>query len=125
MHGPSTVKKAVSRNPDAAYLHDMLEAARLIRTYMRKVSFEDFWHDSEKRDAVALRLSVIGEAANRVSSATQKALASIPFKQIRGLRNRIAHDYGAIDFKIVWAVTQNEIGPLIGALEAHLAKKTR
>jgi len=114
-----------SNNPDDAYLHDMLEAARLIQAYLKKVSFDEFWHHNEKRDAVAMRLSVIGEASNHISPATQKALPSIPFKQIRGLRNRIAHDYGAIDFKIVWAVTQKEIKPLITALEAHMGKKTR
>ena len=91
---------------------------------MRKVSFDEFWHDNEKRDAVALRLSIIGEAASHVSPAAQKGLPSIPFKQIRGLRNRIAHDYGAIDFKIVWNVTQKEIAPLIAALEAYLGKKS-
>ena len=103
----------------------MLEAARLIQLYMRKVTFEAFWDDSEKRDAVAMRLSVIGEAAVHISPATQKALPTIPFKNIRGLRNRIAHDYGAIDFKIVWAVTQKEIRPLIAALEEYLEKRSR
>jgi len=115
--------KPAPKNPDDAHLHDMLEAARLIRVYMRKVGFDEFWHHNEKRDAVALRLSVIGEAAAHVSPATQKALPSIPFKRIRGLRNRIAHDYGAIDFKIVWEVTQKEIAPLIIALEVYMGKK--
>jgi uncharacterized protein with HEPN domain len=119
------MSKPAVKNSDDAYLHDMLEAAHLIRVYMRNVSFEEFWHHNEKRDAIALRLSVIGEAAAHVSPATQKALPSIPFKQIRGLRNRIAHDYGAIDFKIVWEVTQKEIGPLITALKAYMGKKSR
>ena len=39
------------------------------------------------------------------------------------MRTRIAHDYGAVDFKIVWAVTQEEIEPLIAALEAHFKKR--
>jgi uncharacterized protein with HEPN domain len=117
--------KPAPKNPDDAHLHDILEAARLIRQYMKQVGFDEFWHHHEKRDAVAMRLSVIGEAASRVSPATQKTLPSIPFKQIRGLRNRIAHDYGAIDFKIVWEVTQKEIKPLIGALEARMGKKSR
>jgi len=117
--------KSATKNQDNAHLHDMLEAARLIRIYLRKVSFDEFWHDNEKRDAVALRLSIIGEAASHVSPSAQKALASIPFKPIRGLRNRIAHDYGAIDFRIVWNVTQKEIEPLIIALEGYLGKKPR
>jgi uncharacterized protein with HEPN domain len=101
----------------------MLEAARLIRGYMRHVTFEQFLADNEKRDAVALRLSILGEAASRISAETQKALPSVPFQQIRGLRNRIVHDYGAIDFKIVWRVTQDEISPLVRALQARMIKK--
>jgi uncharacterized protein with HEPN domain len=61
--------KPAPKHPDDAYLHDMLEAARLIRAYMGKVSFDAFWRDNEKRDAVAMRLSVIGEAAVHVSPA--------------------------------------------------------
>src|SRR6266851_3924569 len=117
--------KPATKTPDDAHLHDMLEAACLIQHYMKKVTFEEFCHHNEKRDAVALRLSIIGEAAAHISSTTQKALPTIPFKQIRGLRNRIAHDYGAIDFKIVWDVTQKEIKPLIAALKIYLEKNPR
>lgn len=110
--------KAAAKTRDA-YLHDMLEAARLIHSYMAGVTFEKFWNNSEKRDAVALRISVLGESASKIDRATEAILPTVPFKSIRGMRNRIAHDYGAVDFKIVWAVTQEEIGPLITALEAY------
>jgi len=106
-----------------AYLHDMLEAARLIRGYIAGVTSDGFWDNSEKRDAVALRLSVIGESACHVDPSTEAALPGVPFKAIRGLRNRIAHDYGAVDFRIVWAVTQAEIEPLIAALEGYFGKQ--
>src|ERR1019366_8065475 len=104
--------KSASKSQDA-YLHDMREAARLIHGYMAGVSFDEFWHNSEKRDAVVLRISVLGESAHRIDKATEAVLPGIPFKSIRGMRNRIAHDYGAVDFKIVWAVTQQVIAPLI------------
>ena len=110
--------KASPKTQDA-YLHDMLEAARLIHGYMAGVTFEEFWHNSEKRDAVALRISVLGESASKIDKVTETVLPVIPFKSIRGMRNRIAHDYGAVDFKIVWAVTQQEIEPLITGLEAY------
>jgi uncharacterized protein with HEPN domain len=113
------IMSKVSPRSQDAYLHDMLEAAKLIRGYMDGVTFEDFWHNSEKRDAVALRMTVIGESAKKIVKVTEAALPSVPFKGIRGMRNRIAHDYGAVDFKIVWAVTQDEIGPLIDALDTH------
>jgi uncharacterized protein with HEPN domain len=110
-----------ARSQDA-YLHDMLEAARLIEGYMSGVSYDEFWDNNEKRDAVALRISVIGESARRVTRATEARLPDIPFKDLRGMRNRIAHDYGAVDFKIVWAVTQTEIAPLVASLGSYLSK---
>jgi len=110
--------KASPKTQDA-YLHDMLEAARLIQDYMAGVSAEQFWANSEKRDAVALRISVIGESAHKIDKTTEAALPQIPFRNIRGMRNRIAHDYGAVDFAIVWEVTQTEIEPLIIHLEGY------
>ena len=104
-----------------AYLYDMLEAARLIRAYTSGVTYEAFAANNEKRDAVALRLSVLGECASKIDKATEATLPAIPFKHLRGLRNRITHDYGTVDFSIVWAVVQKDIAPLISTLEAHLA----
>jgi len=109
----------------AAYLHDMLEASRLVRQYTQGVLFEEFGVNPEKRDAVAMRLTVLGESACRIDPPTEAALSSIPFKRIRGLRKRTAHDYGAVDLRIVWAVVQEEMEPLIAALEAYLDRPIR
>jgi uncharacterized protein with HEPN domain len=107
-----------------AYLHDMLEASTLVRTYLAGVTFEDFWENSEKRDAVALRISVIGESALKIDKATERELPAIPFKELRGMRNRIAHDYGSVDFRIIWEVTQTDIEPLVKALGIYFEGRT-
>lgn len=109
----------------ATYLYDMLESAQHILRYMAGVNYEAFWDDSEKRDAVAMRLAVIGESARHATAETAAELTDIPFKDLRGMRNRIAHDYGRVDYTVVWAVTQEDIGPLVAALEKHLAQQTK
>ena len=101
------------------YLADMLESAAAIQRYMQDVSFDGFWDDALKRDAVTYRINIIGEAAKHVTRATEKALPEIPFVMIRGMRNRIAHEYDHIDYRKVWGVTQDHIGPLIAALKRH------
>ncbi len=103
-----------------AYLYDMLESARMIVAYMDGLSREAFIADPRTRDAVALRLSIIGEAAGHVSETTAAVLPTIPFRQIRGLRNRITHDYGQVDPGIVWEVARHDLAPLIAALARHL-----
>jgi len=110
-----------SRDQDA-YLYDMLDSAKLIRSYMEGVSFDQFLGNAEKRDAVAMRIAAIGDAARNVTKATERLLPSVPFPLIRGMRNRIAHHYGAVDFREVWKVTQESIGPLVSALEEHFSK---
>ena len=49
--------KAAAKTQDA-YLHDMLEAARLIHGYMAGVTFEEFWLNSEKLDAGAQLIEI-------------------------------------------------------------------
>ncbi len=89
---------------------------------MEGVSFEGFWADSEKQHAVTMRHSVIGEAARHVTKEIEAQLPSIPFKDIRGMRNQITHDYGRVDSRIVWQVTQESIAPLAAALETRMRK---
>jgi uncharacterized protein with HEPN domain len=101
----------------------MLESARQILRYMQGVSFEAFWENAEKRDAVAMRIAVIGEAARQVAKETEEQLSGVPFKEIRGMRNRISHDYGRANDRIVWKVTQENIQPLADALDGYFAKR--
>ena len=52
---------------DAAYLWDMLDAARAIQKFVMSRSFEDYGSDRMLRGAVGRHLEIIGEAANSVS----------------------------------------------------------
>lgn len=103
-----------------AYLFDMLESAERISDYVSDMTFEDFWESEITRDAVSLRLAMIGEAATRVDKRTEKKFSSIPFVEIRGLRNRIVHDYGATNFRVVWKIAREDLPPLIKELKAAL-----
>jgi uncharacterized protein with HEPN domain len=65
-------------------------------------------------------LTVIGEAANRVSSETQTELPQISWGAAVGLRNVLVHDYHRIDLARVWTIVEDELPPLLQALNAHL-----
>lgn len=108
--------------PPEALLSEMLESAHTVRDYVVGLSFDEFWDDFKTRDAVAMRLIVLGEAARHVDPATVAKLPAIPFADIRATRNRIAHDYSRVNFKIVWEISQADIPPLIAAPEAHFVQ---
>ena len=71
-------------------LRDILEAARLIATYVKNTTESDFYADKQKQDAVIRRIEIIGEAAAHVSAATRQAVPELAFRKMRGMRNIVA-----------------------------------
>lgn len=85
-------------------LRDILQAARLIGTYVQGVTEAEFGQDTEKQDAVIRRIEIIGEATAHLNESTRQALPELPFRKMRGMRNIVAHDYAGVDVSIVWEV---------------------
>jgi uncharacterized protein with HEPN domain len=108
---------------DNAYLRDILDSARAICCYPAGVSQEQFEANLEKQDAVIRRYAIMGEAARRLSPAALKTLADLPWKQIRGMRNVLIHDYDEVDEATLWHTAQNDLPALIVRLEMHLAQQ--
>ena len=54
--------------------------------------------------ALAKAVETVGEAANRVSDATQSRTPEIPWRRIIGMRNHLAHQYDNISYDILWGV---------------------
>jgi uncharacterized protein with HEPN domain len=78
---------------DAAYLWDMLSAAREVRT-MLQVSLAQFQAALIVMRATERCIEIIGEAARRVSKTTQQLQSEIPWSDLIGQRNILAHEYG-------------------------------
>jgi uncharacterized protein with HEPN domain len=104
------------------YLTDILIYARKIITFTQSVSEEAFAANEEKQLAVIRCLEVIGEAVSHLSPEAQEELLSVQLHLMRGMRNRLVHDYRNVKIKIVWDTITNDIGPLVQALEARLPR---
>ncbi len=105
-------------------LRDILDSALAVRTYVHGVSREQFLDNTEKQDAVLRRLEIIGDAASRLSPETKTLFPSLPFRAMRGMRNVIAHDYGAVDAQQVWATATGSMDMLIAALTPYVSSGT-
>ena len=71
----------------------MLEYSKKILSYTDGYNFNDFCRDTKTLEAVVFNLSQIGELANLVDDETKKVFSHIDWQGVRGLRNRIVHDY--------------------------------
>jgi uncharacterized protein with HEPN domain len=61
-------------------------------------------------------LEVLGEAAGKVSAATQAGHPDIPWREITAMRHRLIHGYGEVRLDLVWMVVRDRLGPLITKL---------
>jgi len=99
----------MSRKDPLLLLGDMLEALNKIKIYTSGLSQEDFFKDDKTMDAVIRNFEIVGEAANRIPEEIKENNLDVNWHRIRGLRNRIVHDYMGIDYAIVWNIIQNDL----------------
>ncbi len=105
---------------NAAYLWDMLEAAREVIDCTRGVSFEHFMANRVLMRATERSVEIIGEAARHVSPEFIAAHPEIPWRQIIGQRNILAHEYGQIDHEMLFKTATLDVPALISTLEKIL-----
>ncbi len=102
-------------------LDQILEAARLARSYVDGMTEDGFLADSRTQQAVAMNLIIIGEAATRLKRSYPSFAAAhvdLPWREMINMRNRIAHGYVELDFRIVWRTAQIDLPELLIPLEA-------
>ena len=105
---------------DAAYLWDMLDAAKAVSAFVSSRTYDDYRKDRMLRGAVERHIEIIGEAANRVSDVFQATHPNIPWKSIIGQRHVLIHEYGGIKHERIWIVATERIPELIALLEPLL-----
>ena len=101
---------------DHEWLVDIIEAIQAIRDYQERGSLSD----GLIFDAVRLRLIEIGEAVKRLSPALLTSEPDLPWEQIAGIRDRIAHRYFDTSHAIVQATIDNDIPELDLAVQRLL-----
>ncbi|MCC7206747.1 MAG: DUF86 domain-containing protein [Anaerolineae bacterium] len=106
---------------DRNWLQDMLDVSRRALRHVSGRTRPMLDTDELFADGLIRTVQLIGEAANRISPETRQALPQIPWRLIIGMRNRIVHDYGNVNFDIVWKTATVQIPQLIVELEAILS----
>lgn len=98
---------------DPAWLLDMLKAAQMVQEYASSLDEPQFLANSRDQDAILRQLTILGEAAKRVSQEFRREHQEIPWRQIAGLRDVVVHDYLLVDLQEVWRIIQEDVPPLI------------
>jgi uncharacterized protein with HEPN domain len=102
---------------DISYLIDIYDCIIDINEFTNSIEYNQFEKDKMRKLAVERQLEIIGQAANKISLETQNNLDKIPWKNIIGLRNKLAHDYGEILAERIWKISKISLDELLKELE--------
>ena len=97
---------------DQQRLLDILEALDSVANMIGQRDESEFIADETLCYAVAQRLTVVGEAASRVSGEVRERYSSVPWADIVALRNILVHQYFGIHWPLVWQ-TATDHAPML------------
>jgi len=111
------------RRDDRIRLQHMLDAAREALSFTWDRTRRDLDEDRLLVLGLVKAIEIIGEAAYQVSEGTRAQLPGIPWEDIIGMRHRLVHAYFDINLDILWRTVQDDLPPLVSALEYILAEE--
>lgn len=107
------------------YLVHMRDAQADAISFIGTMSRDEFLQDRRTQQAVVMSLIIIGEAASKIINAwpeIKDTHPDIPWGAMRGMRNRIAHGYFAVDYGMVWDTVRHALPSLEQQLNSLLVK---
>lgn len=99
------------------YISDMQSFAQKVLLYTEGLNQATFIASGLNYDATVRNLELIGEAATHIPDDARNLAPDIPWRMIIATRNRLIHGYLGIDNDTLWSIIQDDIPPLIIALE--------
>jgi len=91
------------------YLQDIVEAMTKAEIFVDGLDLHAFRKDEKTLFAVIRALEIVGEAAKKVPLPLRRRFASIPWKNLAGMRDKLIHDYVGVSAEVVWRTVREDI----------------
>ena len=95
-----------SKHDPADSLHNIIENAERVARYLAGLDRRAFEQNEAMRDAVERCIERVCEAAYRLGERAEELMPGQPWRDIRGMGNRLRHAYDQVDVGIVWNTAQ-------------------
>ena|ERR1700748_1446626 len=99
----------MSRRVPSIVINDILTCIDHVSTFTANLSFEDFASNFLVIEACLYNIQIIGEAVSQLPDDVKNNNQHIPWTLIKGMRNRLIHEYFGTDLPVVWNVIKNDL----------------
>ena len=102
-------------------LRDIKDAISAIKAHLERIgATQTHADDPLLHDALLFQFVVIGEAVKNLAPETRESAPQIPWSDIAGLRDLIAHEYFRIDVSRILEIVDRDLPPLEQAIDRLL-----
>ena len=91
------------------FIQDILKATRDIEKFIGEMDIDKFLKDDKTRSAVVWKIETIGEATKHIPKEIKEKYKDLPWQEMARIRDKIAHFYFGINYKIVWDVVKKRL----------------
>lgn len=109
----------MNKNKLPDYLGHIQQAAIDACGFIKGLTKDEFFTDRRTQNAVVMSLIVLGETSAKVMDLYSDFAvrhAGVPWRKMRGMRNRITHGYFEVDFEMVWDTVTTALPELLEQL---------
>ena len=103
---------------DTYYIKTMLKDIKFIIEKTEGITLEELEENEVLCDSVLFRLIQISENSGKLTPAFKETHKIIPWQAIKGMRNRIVHEYGDVELDVVHQTITEDISEICKLLES-------
>lgn len=103
---------------DAYYIKKMLKDIKFIIEKTEGITLGELKENEMLCDSVLFRLIQISESSGKLTPSFKETHKNIPWQAIKGMRNRIVHEYGDVKLDVVHQTVTEDIPEICELLEA-------
>ncbi len=100
------------KSKDKIILDKILNYIQEIQEFINGYTQQEFNKDKKTINACVFNLSQIAELTGKISEETIKENPQIEWRGLKGLRNRIVHDYDGVNLDMIWGFFEIELQEL-------------
>jgi uncharacterized protein with HEPN domain len=111
------------------YLEHIAQAIQRATEYIGRLGSVSAFRQSQRdQDAVIRNIEIIGEAARQIQQQVPEFVTAhpeFPWIEMRGMRNKMIHDYFDVDVDVVWNTVKGNLPQLKQQIDDLLNERQR
>lgn len=108
---------------DRYYVNRIINDLGFIVAHTAGITQEELEKDEVLADSAMFRLIQVSESADKLSEDFKAQNTEIPWRAVKGLRNKIVHEYGSVDLTIIYDTVKNDVPELLKILSDFIEEQ--